>query len=723
MKNLRSFFLPLLIVTVLGGGELLAQEQIITVADIYKKGIFDPRTLNARPMQRGDFFTVLENGNAIVKYSFKTGERIETILDTSQSELGGISAYSLSADETHILLTTAAERYFPRGTSAQYYIWDSKTNTIKPVSRNGKQRLATLSPDGSKVAFVRDNNLYIKHLTEDREEEITNDGKYNAIINGAADYVYYEFNLAPAFAWSPDSTKLAYYRFDEREVPQVNMTLFRELYPENVTYKFPKPGEKNAVVQLYVYNLKTETGRRLDVGENKDQYIPRIKWLPDSSQLCITRMNRRQNLLELMLANPITGKTTQFFSEVNKYWIDIHDNLTFLPDKRNFLWTSEQDGFNHIYLYNLQGKLVRQITRGPWEVRSFLGYDPITKKIFYTSSEGSPLQQHLYAVRLDGSKKRKLSSRPGTNRAVFSRNYEFYINTHSDAATPPSITVHDISGKLIKILEDNSRLRLLARNYEFTRKEFFSFTTSDGVLLNAWILKPADFDPAIRYPVLMYEYGGPGSQTVTDAWDRNLAWYQLLTQKGYIVVSVDGRGSGGRGQEFKKITYLNLGKYEPQDQIEGARYLSTLNYVDSTRIGIYGGSYGGYMAALCLLKGADVFKAGIVSKPVTHWKYYDTIYTERYMRTPQDNPEGYRESAPLTYCDRLSGKMLLLHGTADDNVHVQHTMMFAQALVEADKQFVMHLYTNKNHGYNHNRTGNTRFNLHQKITNFILENL
>jgi len=723
MKYLRSFIFLILLLIVYGGTDLPAQDLSITVADIYKKGLFDPQSFNARSMKNGAFFTMLENGKTIVKYSYKTGEKVETILDTSQTELGGISGYAFSENEIRILLTTAAERYFPRGTSAQYYIWDSKTNTIKPVSRSGKQRLATLSPDGTKVAFVRDNNLYIKHLDTDHEEEITNDGKYNEIINGAADYVYYEFSLAPAFAWSPDSSKLAYYRFDEREVPLVNITFFRDLYPENIIYKFPKPGEKNAVVQLYVYNLKTEAARRLNIGENQDQYIPRIKWLPDSTKLCITRMNRQQNLLELLLADPATGKAKLFFSEVNKYWIDIHDNLTFLPDKRHFLWTSEQDGFNHIYLYNLQGQLVRQITRGPWDVRSFHGYDHATRKIFYTSSEGSPLQQDLYSIGLDGKKKRKLSSRPGTNQAVFSRSFKYYINTHSDAATPPRISAHNMAGKLIKIFEDNARLRLLMRNYGFTRKEFFSFTTTDGVLLNAWILKPADFDPNKTYPVLMYEYGGPGSQTVNDAWDRSLAWYQLLAQKGYIVVSVDGRGSGGRGQEFKKVTYLNLGKYETQDQIEGAKYLGTLPYVDSSRIGIYGGSYGGYMAALCLLKGADVFKAGIVSKPVTHWKYYDTIYTERYMRTPQENPGGYRESAPLTYCDRLSGKMLLLHGTADDNVHVQHSMMFAQTLVEADKQFVMHLYTNKNHGYNHNRTGNTRFNLHQKITNFILENL
>jgi len=723
MKDTRTILSLPLIFFLFILAPLFCQTKIITVEDVYKRNIFDPSSVDVRSLPDGEHFSVLENGGQIVKYSYKTGEKGETILDLTTTDLKNISGYAVSDNGEAILLTTAAERYFPRGRIAEYYVWDKKNNIIKPVSRKGKQRLAALSPDGKKTAFVRDNNLYIRDLSEEEEEEITNDGKYNEIINGAADYVYYEFDLAPGFAWSPDSTKLAYYRFDEREVPPVSITMFNSLYPESFTYKFPKPGEKNAVVQIYVYNLDTGAARRMDIGEEKDQYIPRIKWTNNSKTLCISRMNRHQNRLELLFCEPATGKSKVFFSETNKYWIDIHDNLTFLPGDRQFLWTSEKDGYNHIYLYNTRGNLIRQITKGNWDVREFLGYDTKSGTLFYTSSETSPLRTDVYAIKINGRGKTKLNKRTGRNRASFSRTYKYFVNTFSDANTPPALSIHDSRGKIVKILEDNSKLRMLIRSFGFTNKEFFKFKTSEGIELNAWMIKPSDFSEDKKHPVLMYEYGGPGSQTVTDSWDRNNAWYQMLAQKGYLVVSVDGRGSGGRGQEFKKATYLNLGKYEAADQIEGARHLATLPYVDASRIGIFGGSYGGYMAALCILKGADVFKLAVSSKPVTHWKYYDTIYTERYMQTPQENPDGYRESAPITYVDKFRGKLLLLHGTADDNVHVQHSMMFAQALVEADKQFDMIYYTNKNHGYNHNRSGNTRFHLHKKITEFILNTL
>jgi dipeptidyl-peptidase-4 len=697
--------------------------QEITLEDMFNKQTFDPHPISARSMEDGEHYTVLEEGHTFVKYSYRTGDKVETLLDISQTELERISDYAFSQNEAEILLTTAATRYFPRGQIAQCYVWDNQTNVIKPVSRNGKQRLATLSPDGTKVAFVRDNNLLIKDLVTNTEDQITTDGETNAIINGAADYVYYEFDLASGFTWSPDSAKIAYYRFDEREVPLVNMAMFFGLYPDNYTYKFPKPGEKNAVVQIFVYNLKTQSARRMDIGEDKDQYIPRVKWTRDSKNLCITRLNRHQNRLELLFADPQTGQSRVFFEETNTSWIDIHDDLTFLPGDGQFLWTSERDGFNHIYLFNTKGKLIRQITQGQWDVRAFHGYDPKTQTIYYTASESSPLQTDVFAINIDGRAKRKLTSLPGHHRASFSKTHKYFIDTHSDANTPPTISIHGSDGKRLHTLEDNFKVRIAMGTYGFTKKEFFTLTTSEGITLHAWMIKPPDFDPGKKYPVLMYVYGGPGSQTVTDSWDSNFAWYQMFAQKGIIVVSVDGRGSGARGQEFKKATYLNIGRYETQDQIEGAKYLSTLPYVNGSRIGIYGGSYGGYMAALCILKGADIFKLAVSSKPVTHWKYYDTIYTERYMRTPEENPGGYGESAPITHVEKLKGKLLLLHGTADDNVHFQHSMMFAEALVEANKQFDMHFYTNKNHGYNHSREGNTRLHLHTKITNFILENL
>ena len=526
IKSLLSIIVGLIIMT----GAAFSQEhtQEITLEDVFKQGTFNPRSLSPRSMQDGLHYTLLEKGRAIVKYSYQTGEKVETVLDLNNTELEGISNYAFSRDETKILLTTESERYFPRGSIAEYYIWDSRANVVKPLSRQGKQRLAVFSPDGTKVAFVRDNNLYIKDLIKEEEDEITNDGKYNEIINGAADYVYYEFSLAPGFVWSPDSSQIAYYRFDEREVPLVHMTKFFGLYPEDFTYKFPKPGEKNAEVEIFVYNLKTGAARKMDVGPEKDQYIPRLKWTPDSRTLCITRMNRHQNRLELLLAAPKTGDSRVIFTETSKYWIPLHDNLTFLPGSRHFLWTSEKDGFNHIYLYTTGGKLLRQITKGSWDVRTFHGYDAKSGTIYYTASEESPLRQEVYSIKNTGKKKTKLTPLTGQNRASFSKTFKYFINTHSNANTPPTISIHNTKGKRLKVLEDNIQLKLLMKNHGFTKKEFFTFTTSDGIELNAWMIKPPDFTDNRKYPVLMYEYGGPGSQTVTDGWDQSLAWYPAL---------------------------------------------------------------------------------------------------------------------------------------------------------------------------------------------------
>lgn len=699
--------------------------EAITIEDVFRKGLFDARGLDARPHPDGEHFTVLEDGHVIALYRFKTGERIGPLLDTREIGLGPISDYAFCEDGERALLTTGSEPRFPRGSTAQTYVWDRGADTIKPLSRNGRQRVAEMSPDGSKAAFVRDQNLYVRILGGEEEREITNDGQADRILNGAADYVYYEFDMEQAFAWSPDGKKLAYYRFDESGVPLVTIPFYmvEGSHPEYRSYRFPKPGEPNAVVQIYIYDCESDAARRVDLGEETDIYIPRIQWTPDSKSLCLTRLNRLQNRIELLLADPRTGKTRAFFTESDAKWIDIHDNLIFLPGGRGFLWTTERDGFNHIYYYSMLGKLIRQVTKGTGEIRALHGYDPKRGLIVYTAVEGSPLRTAVYAASLDGKKTRRLTERPGGHRAVFSADTRGFIDTFSTAGQPPEISVRAEDGKMVRILEDNMALKVLARDHGFAAKEFFTFVTSDGVDLNGWIIKPADFDATKSYPVLMYEYGGPGSQTVTDAWDPSTAWWQMLAQRGMIVASVDGRGSGGRGRDFKKITYLSLGKWETHDQIEAAEYLAGLPYVDGGRIGIFGGSYGGYMAALCLLKGADTFRCGVVSKPVTHWKYYDTIYTERYMRTPLLNPEGYRESAPLTYVDRLKGSLLLTHGTADDNVHVQHSLVFAQALVEAGKSFDMFLYTDRNHGYNHARDGETRFHLHRKITEFFLKNL
>jgi len=723
MKSSKTFFSFSLLFVWAGLAFSQGQTKEITLEDVFKTRIFGTRSFSANSLNDGIHYTVLEKGKAIVQYSYPTGQKVDTILDLSATELESVSDHAFSRDETKILLTAQSERYYPRGQKADYYVWDKKVKSLKAVSRKGKQRLAALSPDGTKVAFVRDNNLLIKDLVSEEEYALTADGQTNEIINGATDYVYYEFDLESGFALSPDSSKIAYYKFDEREQPPVNITMFKQLYPENATYKFAKPGQKNSVVEIYVYDFKSQATQKMDVGPEKDQYLPRIKWTKDPKVLCITRMNRHQNQLELILADAESGRSQVMFKETDNSWIDIDDTLTFLDDNKRFLFSGEQDGFNHLYLYDMSGKLIRPITQGNWDVRAFLGYNPKTETVYYSASESSPLQADIYAVNINGRDKKKLTTRPGLNQATFSATFRYFINTHSDANTPPTVTVCDSRGTALRVLEDNSPVQALTKTYGFVKKEFLTFTTSDGVPLNAWMMKPPDFSADKKYPVLMYVYGGPGSQTVTDSWDDLLSWYQLFCRKGYICVSVDGRGTGFRGREFKKITYLNLGKYETRDQIEGAKYLGTLPFVDASRIGIYGGSYGGYMTALCILKGAEVFKLAVSSKPVTHWKYYDSIYTERYMRTPQENPDGYAESAPITHVDKLKGKLLLLHGTADDNVHFQHSLMLAEALVEADKQFDMHFYTNKNHNYNHDTAGNTRFHLHAKITNFILNNL
>ncbi len=706
-----------------------AQEKYkeITLQDIWTKRIFSPVSVHSfKSMNDGIHYTVLEKRSKIVKYSYETGISSDTsgILNTNQINsvnISAISEYEFSNDETKILLTADIEPIYRHSFKASYYIRDCKTKKITPLSENGKQQLATFSPDGKKIAFVRDNNLFIKDLITYKELQITNDGKYNEIINGAPDWVYEEeFSFSKAFAWSPDGEKIAYYKFDETRVKQFNMTVYGSLYPDWYKFKYPKAGEDNAVVNIHIYNLKSNTSIIIDTGNEKDQYIPRIKWTKDANILTILRLNRLQNKLEILFADATTGNSQVILTEENKYYIDIDDDLTYLNDKKHFIFTSEKDGYNHIYLYDMNGNLIRQITNGKWDVTKFIGYNNEDSVLYYISAEYSPLQRDVYSINIQGTDKKKLSSRQGTNNATFSNGYKYFINEHTDANTPVYITLHDSKGKLIRVLEENTELKETIKDYGFSKKEFFKFTTSENVVLNAWMIKPLDFDENKKYPVFIYVYGGPGSQTVTDAWDRNIAWHQLLAQKGYIIVSVDNRGTGGRGEEFKKCTYLQLGKFETIDLIEAAKYLASLHYVDASRIGIQGWSYGGYLSTLCITKGADFFKAAVAVAPVTNWRYYDTIYTERFLRTPQENPDGYDDNSPINFVEKLKGKYLLIHGTADDNVHFQNTMELVKKLVDANKAFNMQFYPDKNHGI---YGGNTRLHLFTKITDFILENL
>ncbi len=702
----------------------------ITLEDLWKKRTFMAASVDGLvSMNDGENYTVLDE-NKIVKYSYKTGEKVETLLSGAEIGVAAFYEYEFSADESKVLLTAEMNFIYRHSFTANYQVYDFKTKTVTPVAKDKKQQLATFSPDGLKVAFVSENNLFIKDLTSGEEIQITKDGKYNEVINGAPDWVYEEeFSFSKAFEWSPNGENLSFIRFDESKVRMFNMTMFggmspkmesNVLYPENKTFKYPKAGEDNSVVTVMNYNLKSKTTVKYDIGVETDIYIPRIRWTGDANKLCIVRLNRLQNKLELLFANPADGSTKVVFTEENKYFIseDTYENLSFLEGNQYFLLMSEKDGFSHLYLYDLNGKLVRQITKGNFDVSSFLGFDAKNKLFYYISGEESPIRRDVYCIDIEGKKKVKLSTMTGTNNAEFSKGFKYFINSFNSATTPPYITLNDAKGKQIRVLEDNKALKELVASYGGVRKEFFKFKTSENVELNASIIKPNDFDANKKYPVLITQYSGPNSQEVKDRWSFD--WDDMLAQQGIIVVSVDPRGTGARGEEFRKLTYLNLGKYETMDLIETAKYLGTQPYIDAARIGVWGWSYGGYMACSCLTKGADNFKLGVAVAPVTNWRYYDNIYTERYMRTPKENGSGYDENSPINHVKKFKGKLLIIHGSADDNVHAQNTMEFTEAMIQANKQFDMMIYNNRNHGI---YGGNTRLHLYNKMTDYILKNL
>jgi dipeptidyl-peptidase-4 len=677
-------------------------------------------------MNNGELYCLLEN-DSLNLYSYTKGEYKGTIVTSMNlipnGDTSSISmhSYTFSNNEKRILFATGTERIYRHSNKSEFYLYDIDSGYLSKLSENGKQQFATFSPDDSKVAFVRDNNLIMKDLITSLEYSITTDGQFNSIINGAADWVYEEeFGFSKAFFWSPDSKKIAFYRFDESNVKEFQMTNWGDLYPEYYKYKYPKAGEDNSIVQILVYDIDSKEITPMDIGEETDIYIPRISWTQDPQILSIQWMNRLQNELKILLADANTGISESVYHETNKYYIDITDNLTFLKDNEHFIFTSEQDGFHHIYLYDMLGNLENQVTSGEWVVNEFLGVDEDEGLVYFISSESSPLNRELYVINLDGNGKKKLSEYNGNNNVRFSEKFNYYINTYSDANTPSLVTLHNAKGKLLRTLKDNQKLKDTIKEYKFSKKEFFTFITDEGVELNGWMMKPYDFDPAKKYPVLMYVYGGPDSQTVQNSWNANL-WYQYLVSQGLIIVSVDNRGTGSRGEEFKKMTYKQLGKYETIDQIEAAKYLGSLNYIDRNRIGIWGWSYGGYMSTSCLAKGADYFSMAIAVAPVTNWRYYDNIYTERFMRTPQENPEGYDDNSPINHVEKIKGALLVIHGTADDNVHFQNSVDFTTALVEANVQFEMQFYPNSNHGI---YTGqNTTLHLYTKMTDFIRRNL
>ena len=716
----RNIFI-LLLVTL--STNLIAQKEIL------KEDIFLNRTFSQdwvyglSSMSDGLHYTTLERGDTISidKYEYKNGNKISSIVKSSEINNVKIDNYKFNQDETLILIGSETESIYRYSKKSIFYVYNTQSKQLNKVF-DKKIQLANFSPDSKYVSYVFRNNIYLYEINSGKIQKITHEGVPNRIICGGTDWVYEEeFGLVQGYEWSPNSRYIAYYTFNESKVPEFSMDIFEEnLYPKQEKFKYPKAGERNSIVKIKIFDLEQKTDIVAQVNKKTESYLPRITWTNQSNKLFVQRLNRHQNHLELISINPNSGEGIKIYEEKDAAYIDIHDNLTFYKDDSGFLWTSEKDGYNHIYLFQINGKERRQITKGKWDVTNFYGFDEDNKVLYYQSNESSPLEKDIYRINVWGKSKNKLSDLEGTNNASFSENYSYFINTNSNANTPNTINLYNAQGQKIRTIKNSQKLKDTLANYELGQKEFFNFKTDQGTKLNGWIMKPADFDQNKKYPVLMYVYGGPGSQTVTNSWGGNYMWCQLLLQKGYVVVSIDNRGTGGRGAKFKKCTYKELGKLETIDQIEGAKYLSKLDYVDDTRIGIWGWSYGGYMSSLCILKGSNQFKTAIAVAPVTNWRFYDTIYTERYMQTPDENPDGYDLNSPIHHVDSLLGNYLLIHGSADDNVHVQNTYEMTNALVNANKQFDLFIYPDKNHSI---YGGTTRLHLFTKITDYIIKNL
>jgi len=703
-------------------------QQKLSVEEIYT-GAFRAQGMDElQAMKNTNQYTVLNfdrtsRSMQIDLYDYATLKKVNTLIDTKNfSELAdGIDSYTFSRDEKQILIANATNQIYRHSFTADFFLYNIATKQLSKILTQVQE--PTFSPDGTKVGFVKENNLFIYDIASKNTTQVTTDGKKNNIINGITDWVYEEeFAFVRAFDWSADSKKLAYIRFDESEVPEFSMNIYKkDLYPTVETFKYPKAGEKNALVSLFLYDVNANVTKAINLGNYNDFYIARMKWTNDANVLSAQVLNRHQDNLDLLFIDGTTAAAKVVLNEKDKAYVDATDNLTFLKDN-SFIWTSEKDGFNHIYWYDKTGKLKSQVTKGNWEVTAYYGLDEKTKTVFYQSTEKGSTVRDVYKISLDGKNKVKLSEKVGTNQATFSPNFQYFINTFSNATTPPTYTLNTASnGKVTQPIVDNTALTEKLKKYDLPTKEFFELTTEKGNKLNAWMIKPKDFDANKKYPVFMYQYSGPGSQQVANDWlDTNDYWFMMLAQQGYITVCVDGRGTGFKGAAFKKCTQKQLGKYEVEDQIDAAKVIGNYSYVDKTRIGIFGWSYGGFMSSNCIMKGADVFKMAIAVAPVTNWRFYDSIYTERYLQTPQENAGGYDDNSPINFVSKLKGNFLLIHGSADDNVHVQNSMQMIEALVQANKQFDWAIYPDKNHGI---YGGKTRIQLFNKMTAFIKEKL
>ncbi|MDD7886548.1 S9 family peptidase [Flavivirga sp. 57AJ16] len=707
---------------------LSAQTKEITLESIWNGSFRTERMDVLHSMANGQEYAVLNfdrqsRTTTIDIYDYKTLKKVKTLVNSGALEaVQYFTDYTFSEDEDKVILATQETAIYRRSTLGNYYVYDVNEASLTLIDEDKIQE-PTFSPDGNKVAYAKANNLYVKDLQSGETSQITFDGKKNAIINGITDWVYEEeFAFVRAFEWNAASNKIAFIRFDETNVPEFSMDVYGEgLYQTQQVFKYPKAGEANSIVSLHIHNLHTKTTKEVKVDKAySDFYIPRIKWTNNPDILSAQYMNRHQNELDLWMINAKNNTSNLVLDEKDVAYIDVTDNLTFLKD-HSFIWTSEKDGFNHIYHYDKNGELINQITKGNWEVTNYYGYDEKTDRIFYQSVENGSINRDVYSIKLNGRNKTRLTKSEGTNNASFSADFSYFINTFSSASTPPEYTLNSAaSGNLIKSIKDNDVLSQKLSDYK-TSKKAFSTIHINGNDLNMWMIKPADFDASKQYPLFMTQYSGPGSQSVANSWhSANDYWYQYLAQQGYIVVCVDGRGTGLKGAAFKKVTQNELGKYEVEDQIAAAKQLGERPYIDASRIGIWGWSYGGFMSSSCLFKGNDVFKMAIAVAPVSSWRFYDTIYTERYMTTPQENASGYDDNSPINHVDKLKGDFLLVHGSGDDNVHLQNTMRLAEALIQADKQFDWAVYPDKNHGI---YGGNTRLHLFKKMTHFINETL
>ena len=735
---MKKFFMIAACFLFLFKGEVAhAQEGKIKLQDV-TNGVYWPKQIDGvNPMNDGESYTQLSpDHKRIVRHSFKTGKEIATVFDVETArgakKLPFIDGYIMSPDEHRILIQTETKGIYRRSYTAVYYIYDVRNNTLEPLSEGGPQQVPLFSPDGNVIAFARGNNLFlVKLLFGNAEVQVTKDGKFNEVINGLPDWVNEEeFTTNRSFDFSADSKVLAWVRYDESQVPIYSMQEFKGLYPARsefdaypgtYDYKYPVAGQKNSEVKVMTFDIKNRVTRTLDVPLDKDGYIPRIKFTSDPTKLAVITLNRHQSQMDVYMANPLSKVCKLVLREKNEKYVreTAYTQMKFYDG--HFSLLSERSGFQHLYWYNLGGQLEAQITKGNFEVTDFYGYDARTGSFYYASTQESPLRRTVYKADKQGRVK-KLSSSVGTNSAKFSKTMKYYMNVYSSAQQPPVTSLCDNNGKTITTLIDNADLKAKVEKV-VGKKEFFQFTTSEGVQLNGWMVKPRDFDASKKYPVVMYQYSGPGSQEGTDSW--NLGFYgagifeSYLTEQGFICACVDGRGTGARGADFEKCTYLQLGLRESQDQVETAIYLGSLPYVDKANIGIWGWSFGGFNTLMSMSEGRPVFKAGVAVAAPSNWKYYDTVYTERYMRTPNENAAGYAIN-PMERAANLSGSLLLIHGTADDNVHFRNVAEMSEALVQANKQFEMQIYTNRNHSI---YGGNTRYHLLTRMCDFFKRNL